>query len=368
MIGRGTWFQKLFGFREAGYSSTKQQFEYDPTLGTLKSKAKPERVFIAGRFETPSLEELRARVDLGAAREALGNKRIRVCEVVDDASLIHSKPDNSGALFQAASQFNALEHASQHGTPEDGITCYSSDKTQGPACATACAAGTVVRNYFAFSSSEGQTKDRQVQNLGQVEALLNNGKEQYFQVMNGYTMASNTSLQKLTEVIAGSARLQEDIRKKIRIGVQAETEVLTSSFGAEIYDGPQQLATQVYGSAISVSYSRCRSENWELFARLVLESAYESTLYAAVENYMRNPEKPGSRKVFLTALGGGVFGNDMEWIKDAMSKSFTKFQDIGLEIHLVSFRFSTREFVQLQREFDPRKPFDAPSKAFSTRL
>ena len=119
MIGRGTWFQKLFGFREAGYSSTKQQFEYDPTLGTLKSKAKPERVFIAGRFETPSLEELRARVDLGAAREALGNKRIRVCEVVDDASLIHSKPDNSGALFQAASQFNALEHASQHGTPED---------------------------------------------------------------------------------------------------------------------------------------------------------------------------------------------------------------------------------------------------------
>jgi hypothetical protein len=32
--------------------------------------------------------------------------------------------------------------------PEHGVTVYSGDPTQGPACALACAAGSVYRNYF----------------------------------------------------------------------------------------------------------------------------------------------------------------------------------------------------------------------------
>ena len=34
--------------------------------------------------------------------------------------------------------------------PEQGITAYASDKTQGPVCAMACPAGTLFRNYFAM--------------------------------------------------------------------------------------------------------------------------------------------------------------------------------------------------------------------------
>lgn len=316
-----SWFKKVFGIpegspgkfgvAECNYLDTQAAFEYDPTDGSLKVGGRPDRIFAAGKFETPSLEEYRARVDLSAAKEAFGNRRIQVIEAVGDVSVIHSNADNAGALFQAASQFNALEHTSQHGMPEQGITCYSSDKTQGPACATACPAGTIVRNYFAFGSKEGQTRERQVRNLAQIEELLDNEKERYFQVLNGYTMATRESLQKLSTIVAGSERLQEEIRKQLRIGVQTDTEVLTSRFGSQLYEGPQQLVTQAYCSAISVSYSRCGCDAWEAFARLVLDSAYESTMYAAVENFMRNPDKPGSRKVFLTALGGGVFGNDM---------------------------------------------------------
>ena len=32
--------------------------------------------------------------------------------------------------------------------PEYGVTLYAADPTQGPACALACAAGSVYRNYF----------------------------------------------------------------------------------------------------------------------------------------------------------------------------------------------------------------------------
>ena len=72
---------------------------------------------------------------------------------------------------------------------------------------------------------------------------------------------------------------------------------------------------QVLCSACSLDYgqgstllfkmplARDRAKLWEPLARLVLEAAYEATLLAAL--------RQGSRVVFLTLLGGGVFKNDV---------------------------------------------------------
>merc|ERR1711990_1352102 len=81
---------------------------------------------------------------------------------------------------------------------------------------------------------------------------------------------------------------------------------------------------------------------------------YEATLYTAVENIMRHPAMPGARKVFLTALGGGVFGNEMHWIKDAISKACQKFQSVELEVILVSYGGPTPEFDELVNEWASR--------------
>ena len=43
---------------------------------------------------------------------------------------------NAGAVFQAASQFNALEMVGPGVSPRQGIACYSNDPTQGPKCAS----------------------------------------------------------------------------------------------------------------------------------------------------------------------------------------------------------------------------------------
>jgi hypothetical protein len=51
-------------------------------------------------------------------------------------------------VVQAASQFNFLEFPSPGCLPEEGISNYANDHTQGPACAVACAAGTAYRNYL----------------------------------------------------------------------------------------------------------------------------------------------------------------------------------------------------------------------------
>jgi hypothetical protein len=58
-------------------------------------------------------------------------------------------------------------------TPEDGVTRYSSDHTQGPAGAIAAGAATIYRNYFVPVDDQfGQTRDRQLDTLGDVGAAL----------------------------------------------------------------------------------------------------------------------------------------------------------------------------------------------------
>jgi len=350
------WFLEVFGFAEHSYARTKSQFSYDAKTGILKAapsggtdlSSRPSRTFVAGRFETPSLKELRARVDVEAAAKKLGQQRLTLKEIVDDASLLHDKPEHRFALFQAASQFNTLEHTSQHGTAEKGITCYCGDHTQGPSCAIACAPGTVVRNYFGLDGT-GQL-ERQVYNLEDIERLLENDQEGYFEVMNGYTLSKDSDLKRLSEVLVDDESLGENIRSLLKIGVQSDTEVVCTSFGASMYKGAkrEQLVTQAYCSAVSVSYSRCQAKNWEIFARLILDALYEATLYVAVENALRHLDAPGARKVFLTAVGGGVFGNDMEWVHDAILRAIRLFEPVGLEVYLVSFRASDPAFARLE--------------------
>ena len=50
---------------------------------------------------------------------------------------MHADSELGGALFQVASQFNLLEMAGPSVSPEDGVTRYGGDHTQGPACAIA---------------------------------------------------------------------------------------------------------------------------------------------------------------------------------------------------------------------------------------
>lgn len=308
--------------------------------------------FMAGHFATPSLEELRQQLDLDQAVAFFEGRPLTVRQVVADVSELHTLQENRFAVFQAASQFNTLEHTSPYGLPQHGITCYTGDRTQGPACATACAPGTIVRNYLAFDGL-GQSDTRQVQTLAEVEDVLNNKKNKFFRVVNGYTLADTPDLWRLSKVLAGSEPLRESIRKALRIGVQTDTEVVCSCFGTELYPGKrmEQLVTQAYCSAISVSYSAGDTDSWEAFARLILEALYEATLYVAVDNAQRHPREHGARKVFLTAVGGGVFGNEMNWIQEAMSKAFVKFKKVGLDVVLVSYGGPTPEFEDLAAQF-----------------
>jgi len=126
----------------------------------------------------------------------------------------------------------------------------------------------------------------------------------------------------------------------LRIGVHSDTEVTLSGAG--------HLVTQAYCSALPVAYSDHPSCVWEPFARLVLDASYEAAMRAA----WVNAERTGNRSVFLTMLGGGAFGNDVEWIVGAMSRAFDLFSHVDLDVQIVSYRRAVPALRQLLRSTD----------------
>lgn len=116
------WFERLTGFRETSYETTRANLEL--TGPTLRSRVNG-RTFATGNLDLPSLQTLRDRVAAGASTAA----RLTVRNVSGDVRAMHGAPEHAGALFQVASQFNMLEMAQPNVTPEDGVTRYQHDRT-----------------------------------------------------------------------------------------------------------------------------------------------------------------------------------------------------------------------------------------------
>ena len=81
---------------------------------------------------------------------------------------------------------------------------------------------------------------------------------------------------------------------------------------------------------------------------MVLEAAYEATLWSAVLNAKRN----GVNIVFLTFLGGGAFGNEDKWIYAALRRSFKSMNKFDLDVRLVSYGRPTEQIISLAKEFE----------------
>jgi hypothetical protein len=320
------WFEETMGFAEQSPEQVRSLIEFEE--GVLRSRVNGVELG-CGRLELPRLSELRARAaeQGGGAVGAAESSASTLQEVVADVTELHRDPANAGALFQVASQFNLLEMVGPHVTPEEGVGRYSRDRTQGPACAIACGGGTIYRNYFVPVGDQlGQSAERQIDGLVELQAELESELgEGLWTMRNGYVLASSEGLRAITDLLEGAADSQERealwdrLRGLLRVGVQHEVQVL----------GSAQRVTQIYCSALPVSYSKLPVSLWEAFARLVLEAAYEATLRVA-------REYGAGRPLYLTLLGGGAFGNPSNWIEDAIVRAVRLIP--GLDIRIVSYR------------------------------
>jgi hypothetical protein len=388
-MSKQTWFSKLFGFHEKDIRKglrIHDLFEFNVNSLLLLSKSN-NREFHIGKFSTPSLQDLKAEAIRYKINNNLSTTTIQSSGLTYDHLPIHDIKDMHleypYAVFQAASQFNCLEFVSPNVIPENGILDYVYDNTQGPSCAIACAAGTLYRNYLVpmnhpqtGKKQYGQSRDCQINNLDKLEELLENDKHNYWEVRNGYVFSpSNDHLDRLNQYLKSLSEEQlEELRGVIKIGVQSDTEVTLSRTD----NGPSctspVLVTQAYCSAISCAYSDQDNVHWEGLARLALESAYESTLLLTVIQALKRRQQQQNQTssssittstlevssesdeglhdtyhndVFLTFLGGGVFGNEPEWIARAIARAMAivhiHFPEASLRVHICHFRYVREE-------------------------
>lgn len=341
-----TWFEGLMGFRE---ESPEQVCSFISVVdgNTLLSKANGKR-FVYGELEILSLRELRDQVDSFCPSETKSLNSTVVREVVGNVQDLHVNVANANAMFQVASQFNLLEMVSPQMSPEDGLAIYQQDLTQGPACAIAAGAGTIYRNYLVplddcnnGTRRMGQTRKCQIDGLADLGVEFGNENNRLWKMKNGYCLAKTSGLENITRRLKAATKAERfQLQSLLRVGIMWDTQVTLG--------GAQHVVSQVYCSALPVAYSIHSPSQWEAFARLILEAAYEATMCAAILNY----QKTGNNKVYLTTLGGGAFGNKMEWILSAMKRAIEMYRLYGLDIEIVSYESSDGHVQQLVEELN----------------
>jgi hypothetical protein len=285
MSGSSNWFKALFGAEEPKiYKQLHDSFRLSQSHDKLTSHWNNKEYKI-GNFSTPTLDQIRSRaLDLLSGDSAVLNSDVFASSklynhiVAGDAFPMHF--ENPNAVFQAASQFNCLEFSSSKTTPEFGVENYQYDHTQGPACALACAAGTVYRNYFALVDPDrpnilGQTKQNQINNLDELEKLLDNNSNDFWYVENGYTFSRDRSnLERLNTLISttyNTPSLRAQLLDRVKIGLHSDVGVTFRSRYVPLEEGEDVTVTQVYASALSCAYSGIGTTYWEPLGKLHLK-------------------------------------------------------------------------------------------------
>jgi hypothetical protein len=258
----------------------------------------------AGRFETPSIHELRGRIE-----PAEGEARLWLfagTNPVTDIGALQATTDGR-PLFQVASQFNCLEAPGPTIMP---VASYFSDPTQGPRASISAFPATLLRHYAA-PADDG---DRFVQETDarQIDLLRDVFPPGQSPVRNGY-LTGHGGLG--AEAVAGAL---EDRFECIRVGIHDDASVVLGYDwdGAVENPGTRRIG-QVFTSTVAgggYGGETALGGSFERASRQLLRAAYLGTLLAAV-SLRCSP-------VVLTLIGGGVFGNSLELIWDSIVWAF----------------------------------------------
>jgi hypothetical protein len=346
-----TWFGDIFGFEE----ETNPELNFDKVKQNVKLvNSNGEVVFTtpngitlhAGLFRMYSIQILTREMSSSPPHSIAPSGGLVYSTMNGDVKRFHQNPLLADSLFQVAGQFNMLEMVRPEVTPSMGITIYKDDHTQGPACAMACPAGTLFRNYFV--NDHGQdTPEHQLNGLEDAHALIKGSlghgyqssgqtsPHMFWTMRNGYCFP--TSEHTLAAVCGFlQPHLKENRRSfmdVIKYGIQWNTQVGLNA---------EQRVNQIYCSALPISYyadmmgidEEEAAAKMTNFATVVLDAAYEATLAAGALLSLHRGKRV---KVFLTLVGGGAFGNPPEWIRESIRKACHKFSAYPLDVIMVDF-------------------------------
>jgi hypothetical protein len=260
----------------------------------------------AGRFEVVSVGELRARAVRHSNSQIDAKVRLWVFDGHGPATDIGALQATCGrnTLFQVASQFNCLESPGPYVTP---VASYFGDATQGPRASISAFPATLLRHYMA--PAQDGTRFVQQTNGSQIDLLASACGRRVCQ--NGYF--TGQGLDHIPSVL-GALEKRFDA---ICVGVHDGVEVALGHDwdGSVVQPAPRiaQVFTSTAAGGVYGATRHLRREGFDASSRQLLRAAYLGTLLAAVTL--------GKERAVLTLIGGGVFGNPIETIWEAIQCS-----------------------------------------------
>lgn len=332
------WFETLTGFSEENSKQVRSMLQLDGD--TLTSLAAPKRTMRCGKLSTPSLTTL---LNESEALMPTNNDEpiLRVGEVVAEIHDLFRDATNAYSVFQCVTASNLLSIPYPEVTPCDGVSAYEYDTTQGALCAIACGGATLYRNYYSMDGNMPQDEIHQIDCLHQFAQYFNaDDDEPIWEMHNGYALPSLEGLQRAHSLLSSANEAEvEQIRGRVCIGVQTGAQVTLAD--------ADHLVTLALCPALPVAFTPFGGQPWDALARTVLEAIYEATLCAA----LINRERTGCDKVFLTLVGHGTLGNEMQWIIDAMRAALFKFRFAPLSVFIICENGANEQIKRLVREF-----------------
>lgn len=366
------WFKSLFGFEENAtqFDNNIDLIQKNTGEFLLKLKKDPKKkIYNCGKFYTKTVAEIREQA-LQALQiynttdptywnfpHKLQVKNLANINILE----YHGYIFNQDALFQVASQINCLEFINENMKPEDGITDYCNDLTQGPACALAAPAGTLYRNYFCMgdiNTNTPQTEHNQINLLDELENQIGNDDvpagstdKKYFNIKNGYIFMNHQQQREFGDLLNHNdyknTNFFTNLVDYIKIGIQENTEVLAYGdqkdlrfFNYENDVSKKFNVSQVYCGALDLysrknAYDPANPENINWFCKALLYAYYEATLWFGIINAVRR----NNNAVYLTMLGCGAFGNDHAWVVEAISRALRlmKQYNVPLTVYIVHY-------------------------------
>ncbi|EAX96662.1 hypothetical protein TVAG_489440 [Trichomonas vaginalis G3] len=324
-----SYFGSVFGFEESiqkVYSNI--DISKDSTGNILMHNKILNETYSAGKFEVVGINDIPKHEDRnnGTLNIIVGGRTNPDELSPVDSLASQSIPENDGATFLAASNFNCLEFTSEYQSARDGISSYEYDPTQGPYCAIACAPGALYRNYFVEINGK----------RGQFEHVINLLHETPLRVQGGYPSIDQKEERSLNE-----SGFDWNNLNHYKIGSHSNLTVTTSRLNGRIMKTDmKQIAHHVYAAAFNFNGNVVETPFTTEISEYLLEAEYKATILQAWDNSIKYAGRKGSNKLYLTLLGGGVFGNPMDLICDSITNNIDLIKRSGLEVYVVCFSHS----------------------------